>query len=148
MGRSKEYYEYIQSDKWRATSRLFRTLFLDRCVLFPWLRSKHTHHMSYNRFQSEWFWIDCLPLSESAHAIIHVPFFWKCKPIRFLINWYLRLAAIVLFPIIAICLTAFTIGDILCLMFCPQLFIGTKKQKKKYKKMVGSKAVYLKAAKR
>jgi len=150
MGRNKAYYDYIFSEEWKKKSRFFRALFLDRCVLFPWLKSKHTHHLGYGRFEEEWFWLDCLPLSESAHALVHLPFLWKCRPVRFLINWYLRTAAIILFPLIAITLTSFFIGDVLCMIFCPQLFIGTKKEKKKYKKIVGSEAVYksLKAAKR
>lgn len=133
MARSPEYYSYIQSDAWKSKSKLFKKLFLGRCVLFPWLKSKHNHHLTYANFQNEVYWIDCLPLSETAHAIIHLPFLWKIRTIRLLMNLYLRMAAIALFPLVAIGMASFKTGDIICLKFCPQLYIGSKKRQKRLK---------------
>lgn len=128
-----QYYNYIYSDIWKDKSKVFKKLFLGRCVLFPWLKGKHSHHLTYNNFQNEVYWVDCLPLSETAHALIHLPFLWKIRVVRGLINLYLRIAAIVLFPLVAIGLASFKVGDIICLKFCPQLYIGSKKRRKKLK---------------
>jgi hypothetical protein len=41
-----------------------------QCSLFPWLKARHIHHTRYGGV--ELLWLDMLPLSVSAHWLIHV----------------------------------------------------------------------------
>lgn len=64
------------------------------CCLFPWLEAKEAHHLSYKNLGHEWIWRDVVPLSKTAHTIVHWGIFWnsrkpKHKP-RILMNAYLR----------------------------------------------------------
>lgn len=93
MTRSLQYNAYIQSSKWRDKSRKIIKNY-PRCALFPWLRSRHCHHMTYANFQKESLWIDLMPLSKTGHKIIHFPLLWNSRnpghiP-RILTNYYLR----------------------------------------------------------
>jgi hypothetical protein len=95
MSRSPEYYQYIQSSEWREKSKACQRLTKNYCVLFPWLKSNHTHHLSYNNFKNEKPLIDLVPLSKVAHSIIHFSLFWKVKKVRLIINIVLRLLMII-----------------------------------------------------
>ena len=76
---SPEYTGYIRSNIWYARSRKFQQATGNRCVLFPWRKSNHAHHLTYSNLQSERFIRDCVPLSKKAHEIIHYPILWKNK---------------------------------------------------------------------
>ena len=91
---SPEYTGYIRSNIWYARSRKFQQATGNRCVLFPWSRSNHAHHLTYSNLQSEKFIRDCVPLSKKAHEIIHRPALWKNRRNRSLINGYLRFMAV------------------------------------------------------
>lgn len=125
MGRSQEYYDYVNSDEWKKKSTFIRKFFFNRCILFPWLKSKHTHHLTYANFKDEWIWYDVLPLSESGHSLIHLPFLWKFLPARWVINFYLRMVSIPLFFIFVMFAMGFAVADV--------FFPPPKKQKKQKK---------------
>lgn len=40
-----------------------------RCAFFPWLQARSLHHTRYG--QQEVLWVNLLPLSKTAHRIIH-----------------------------------------------------------------------------
>lgn len=111
MSRSPEYYKHINSPQWRRTSKFVLWLTMGRCVLFPWLRAKHAHHLGYHRweigfiqvagFGAEIAGLDAVGVSKLAHWLIHkCPILnlllWKCKGSRFVFNLYLRLMFLVL----------------------------------------------------
>ncbi len=90
MSRSPQYYAYITSDEWRDKCKKCHALTKHHCVVFPWLKSRNVHHMTYRNFQKEIPLRDTVPLSKFAHWIIHWWIFWK-TPLRPLINAILRL---------------------------------------------------------
>ena len=89
MSRSPSYYAYINSPEWRAKSKQCQALTKNHCVLFFWLKSQHCHHLSYRNLQKEIPLRDTVPLSKSAHWIVHRWFFWR-TPLRSLVNFALR----------------------------------------------------------
>ena len=94
MAHSPEYRNYIQSPEWRKKSNFYcKTLTGGRCVLFPWLRSSHGHHLTYRNLRNEWAIRDVVPLSPIAHKIIHWHIFWK-TPLRGVVNFWLRVSTI------------------------------------------------------
>lgn len=92
--RSKEYQTYIISQKWRSKSSKCQAMTGKRCVLFPWLRSRHAHHLTYKNLEHEIPVRDIVPLSKAAHWIVHLPILWrfcnKVSPVRVLVNLVLR----------------------------------------------------------
>ncbi len=106
---SPEYTGYIRSNIWYArcatrpqATKKFQKATGNRCVLFPWQKSNHAHHLTYCNLQAEKFIRDCVPLSKKAHEIIHHPVFWKNKSNRSFINGYLRFMASILWLFAAI----------------------------------------------
>lgn len=85
--RSPEYYEYMRSPEWRARSRFCRSCTRHRCVLFPWLRARHAHHITYDNFKSEYIVRDIVALSATAHEIVHLKMFWKPKTRPYIAYW-------------------------------------------------------------
>lgn len=92
---SPEYTNYIRSSVWYARSRKFQQATGNRCVLFPWRKSNHAHHLTYSNLQSEKFIRDCVPLSKKAHEIIHHPKLWENRKHRLFVNGYLRIMGII-----------------------------------------------------
>lgn len=94
MGRSSEYNNYINSPKWKARSLKCQSTTGYRCVMFPWVRSRCSHHLTYNNFESEIPFRDIVPLCNFAHWIVHLPGLWrwsnKPSPIRVPFNLMLR----------------------------------------------------------
>jgi hypothetical protein len=93
MSRSPQYYIYINSPEWREKSKRCQVLTKNHCVVFPWLKSRHCHHMIYRNFQKEMPLRDTVPLSKIAHSIIHWWIFWK-TPLRPWVNAILRILLI------------------------------------------------------
>jgi hypothetical protein len=84
---STQYLTYIKSIAWRKKSKKCRDLNRNRCVLYPWLKSNHTHHLHYRNLESELPIRDTVPLSEDAHNLIHLTFrgkqpFWGKSRLR------------------------------------------------------------------
>lgn len=94
MGHSPEYKMYITSADWYAKSKSCQRLTKGYCVLFPWRKSRHCHHMTYKNFKHERPLRDTVPLCKTAHSIIHWKVFWK-SPLRPWINWMLRFLMVV-----------------------------------------------------
>lgn len=88
------YIEYINSDKWKQKSRVFRGVMLNRCSVFPFLISNDAHHMTYRNLEHEIFLRDVVPLSKGVHSLVHKVArlgFLKHDNhfIRFILNWVL-----------------------------------------------------------
>ena len=90
MGHSQQYIQYIRSKKWRDFCNYVHATTGHHCVLFPWLKSNHVHHLHYANLEKEVIVFDVVPLSRFAHSIIHFPILWKNKKIRFYVNILLR----------------------------------------------------------
>lgn len=90
---SNKYKTYIISDEWRAKSRNVRDLTNNHCVLFPWMKANHAHHLTYQNMENEIPVRDIIPLSKTAHSIVHWRIFWKTR-LRIWMNLILRLLAI------------------------------------------------------
>jgi hypothetical protein len=84
-----EYLEYIYSPEWRIKSKQVQRLTFNHCILFPWMKSNHAHHLTYKNLKKELPIRDIIPVSKCAHDIIHRPILWK-TPLRFLVNFLLR----------------------------------------------------------
>ncbi len=103
---SSAYLNYLNSEGWRRKSRWVRGLTRNRCCLFPFLRANQAHHLTYyfilhfgwNDFGFELPCVHLVPLSETAHKIVHLPLLWK-QPIRFFFNTYLRISFVILWTI-------------------------------------------------
>jgi hypothetical protein len=93
MSRSPQYYIYINSPRWKEKSGRCQALTKKHCVVFPWAKSSHCHHMTYKNFQKEMPLRDTVPLSKTAHWIVHWWIFWK-TPLRPLVNLFLRILLI------------------------------------------------------
>lgn len=85
-----QYQYYINSPEWKQKSKRIQKMTKNRCVVFPWLRSNHTHHLTYRNLKHEIAIRDCVPVSRFAHKILHIKIFWK-SPLRKPINYILRL---------------------------------------------------------
>ena len=94
MGYSKEYISWINSKEWKSKSRKCQSLTNNHCILFPWLNSRHCHHLSYRNMTREIPVRDTVALSATAHNIVHWKIFWKNKKVRPYINYVLRLCMI------------------------------------------------------
>ena len=68
---SPEYYEYINSKKWKGRSRFYQFITAGRCSIFPWLPANCSHHLTYDNLYKEVYWRDCIPLSNAVHQWIH-----------------------------------------------------------------------------
>lgn len=90
MGRSPQYYVYINSKEWRSHCKKCHALTKHHCVIFPWLKSRNIHHMTYKNFQKERVLRDTVPLSKIAHWVIHLWLLWK-TPLRPWVNVVLRM---------------------------------------------------------
>lgn len=95
---SPEYYEYINSKKWKNRSRLYQFITGGRCSIFPWLPANCSHHLTYNNLYSEVYLRDCIPLSNTVHKWIHFNpigvFYWEdVRGRRCKMNALLRLIA-------------------------------------------------------
>jgi hypothetical protein len=95
MARSNEYNVYIVSETWRLKSKNCRDLNRNRCVLFPWLKSNHAHHLYYRNMKYELPIRDIVPLSKIAHNLVHCKIlgitpFWGKSPLRVLLSNILR----------------------------------------------------------
>ena len=86
---SSEYISWINSKDWKVKSRKCQALTIKSCILFPWLDSRHTHHLTYRNMKSERPIRDTVPLSVMAHKLIHLRIFWKTG-LRKYINYFLR----------------------------------------------------------
>lgn len=87
---ANEYLDYIMSPEWRKKSKHVQQMTSNHCILFPWLKSNHAHHLTYRNLKREIPVRDIVPLSKVAHSIIHWRVFWK-SPLRPWINFLLRL---------------------------------------------------------
>lgn len=94
MARSQKYYQYINSPKWKEKSKSCQQLTNNHCVVFFWLKSKNTHHLTYKNLGNEIPVRDLVPLSLIAHWFVHLAIFWK-TPLRKLTNIFLRLLMII-----------------------------------------------------
>ncbi len=94
MGYSPEYLAYINSRKWKTRSKEIRLINGNRCILFPWLKSNETHHMTYRNLKKELLIRDVVPLSRFAHKLIHSKIFWKTG-LRPWVNYYLRFCTVI-----------------------------------------------------
>mgnify|MGYP001791186419 CR=1 FL=1 len=95
MSRSPKYLNYIQSKKWREKSNKCLVSTKKHCVLFPWLKARHSHHLTYRNLGDEKLIRDIVPLSKTAHSIIHWYILWgngrrKRYMLRPYVNCYLR----------------------------------------------------------
>lgn len=93
MGKSwhtPEYTNYISSIEWRNKSKFCQTLTHKHCIIFPWLKSRHGHHLTYKNMKSEIPIRDTVPLSVTGHNIIHLNIFWRNKKNRVWVNYFLR----------------------------------------------------------
>ena len=95
---SSEYTKYIQGQEWKKTSNFVIWLTGGYCVLHPWKKASHTHHMTYKNMKHELPIRDCVPLSKNAHAFIHQDRFWNLNndsqtpsPLKVWVNWGLRI---------------------------------------------------------
>ena len=103
MARSAEYTSYIQSIEWRGKSNSFLAATGRRCVLYPWKRATHSHHLHYKNLRNEKIVRDCVPLSPQAHKLIHRDIFWNLNgnsktpsPLRSYLSNYLRMVTVCL----------------------------------------------------
>lgn len=99
-GHSNEYSAYIVSPEWRKKSNKFIAKTGRRCVILPWKIATHSHHLTYQNLQREWYIRDCIPLSKTAHNWVHNGFLGKWmwddrKGRRRVMNFVLRLMAVV-----------------------------------------------------
>jgi hypothetical protein len=90
---SPEYREYMQSFVWHEKSNKCKNATKRICVLFPWLKANHSHHLTYKNFKKEVIVRDIVPLSKVAHKIVHIELFYNTK-IKLMVNYYLRIATI------------------------------------------------------
>lgn len=90
---SNEYLVWIKSPLWREKSKSTQRLTGNYCVLFPWLKSRHCHHLTYRNMTKEKAFRDCVPLSITAHKLVHLRVFWK-SPLRTPVNYLLRFLTI------------------------------------------------------
>ncbi len=93
MPYSNQYLTYIYSPKWKNKSKHCQKLTKNHCIIFPWLKSHHAHHLTYQNLENEIPIRDIVPLSKTAHSIVHWSVFWE-SPLRPWINFYLRLSMI------------------------------------------------------
>lgn len=77
MGQSIEYRSYINSPQWKQKSAHCQAMSKRHCIVFFWLRSRHCHHLTYRNLQKEIPVRDTVPLSVTAHQLIHLPLLWK-----------------------------------------------------------------------
>jgi hypothetical protein len=89
MPYSNQYLAYIHSTKWKHKSKHCQQLTKYHCIIFPWLRSNHAHHLTYHNLENEIPVRDIVPLSKIAHSIVHYSLFWKTR-LRPLVNVLLR----------------------------------------------------------
>lgn len=94
MQHSNEYKQYILSPQWRSRSVKCQQLTKNTCVVFPWKKSNHAHHLTYKNFKNEQPLRDIVPLSKDAHQLIHCHLLWKTN-LRFVVNWWLRISFLV-----------------------------------------------------
>lgn len=104
MSHSNEYTSYIRSSEWHSRAKSCRNLTNDRCILFPWLKAHHTHHLHYQNMKNEMIIRDIVPLSRTAHSLVHIPILWnlsprKPSPLRKPISNLLRVLFILQLPI-------------------------------------------------
>lgn len=98
MARSPEYYKRINSPEWRKLSKSVIASVNGRCVLLPFLKAKHTHHMTYRHLGHEKPLRDVVPLSKPSHDLIHTWLFWK-TPLRGVVNAWLRLSYFIMLAV-------------------------------------------------
>ncbi len=101
MKRTREYYSYMRSPKWRRKSQFCHRLTGHRCALLPWRRSEECHHLHYFNFKHEVPWVDIVPLSRLGHSIVHFGLFWK-SPLRPVMGCLLRMSMFVMMVLLAI----------------------------------------------
>jgi hypothetical protein len=90
---SSQYTRYIRSPEWRYKSKAFKAATGDRCVLLPWLKANHAHHLHYQNLESEEFARDCVPLHSKCHSFVHWIYDRKIPWLRNLLDFYLRAIA-------------------------------------------------------
>lgn len=112
---SNKYIQYINSKSWREKSRWVKSLTRPswlhnkargRCCLLPFLPAQETHHMTYNLILGigwNWFGFEqpawhLVPLSKFSHRLVSKPILWN-QPIRFIVNFYLRINFIIIWSI-------------------------------------------------
>ncbi len=101
MKRTKAYYQYMRSPKWRRKSQFCHRLTGHRCVLLPWRKSEECHHLHYFNFKHEMPWVDIVPLSRLGHSIAHLGVFWN-SPLRPVMGCLLRISMFVIMVLMAI----------------------------------------------
>lgn len=84
------YRAYIVSKPWREKSNHCLVSTRKHCCLFWGAEASHSHHLHYKNLGDEKNFRDIVPLSRTAHKIIHWSIFWKIKPVRRVINQILR----------------------------------------------------------
>lgn len=95
MAHSNFYLSYIRSDVWRHKCKQWHKRTNSRCCLFPWLKARHVHHLTYHHLGNEQLVRDVVPLSRTAHKLVHNKLLWKTY-IRIIINYWLRLMCCIL----------------------------------------------------
>ncbi|WP_242063077.1 hypothetical protein [Nostoc sp. FACHB-145] len=94
MNYSPEYLSYIRSSQWKNKSINCQKLTNFHCIIFPWYKSSHAHHLTYDNLKFELPVKDIVPLSKTAHSLVHWGIFWK-TPLRVGVNWLLRLLMVI-----------------------------------------------------
>jgi hypothetical protein len=95
---SNKYQKYIRSKQWYAKSKFTISLTGNRCILLPFLKATQTHHLHYRSLSRETVFFDTVPLSKTAHKLVHIWILWK-TPIRLIINNILRVLFIFWFVV-------------------------------------------------
>lgn len=90
------YRAYIVSKPWREKSNKCLLSTQRHCCLFWGAKASHSHHLHYKNLGNEENFRDIIPLSRTAHKIIHWPIFWKIKSVRRVINQILRINYLIL----------------------------------------------------
>lgn len=96
MSSKVNYRAYIRSGEWYKKRDRVTKMTKKRCVLFPWLRAKDCHHMTYHHLGNEWFIRDIVPLSKIAHWLVHRYLLWK-TPARIIVNLILRFLGMLMY---------------------------------------------------
>lgn len=87
---SREYTNYIVSNEWYGKTKSCYKLTKRHCVVFPWLRAIECHHLHYNNLRKELPVRDIVPVSKTAHKILHLYPLWEIKKVTKFVNALLR----------------------------------------------------------
>ena len=54
------------SPEWKKKSKHVQRMTSNHCILFPWIKSNHAHHLTYQNLEREMPVRDIVPLSKTA----------------------------------------------------------------------------------